>query len=105
MITQVIWASQTRKLAHLGANRREQVRRPCDNPARVHIAGWRKERMPERPRGVIEMAPDWVCEIVSPGHERKDTLKLFLLLQRHRVPFLLADLARGPGLDRPPDRW
>jgi Uma2 family endonuclease len=43
--------------------------------------------MPERPRGVIEMVPDWVCEIVSPGHERKDTLQLFLLLQRSRVPF------------------
>jgi Uma2 family endonuclease len=51
------------------------------------LAGWRKERMPERPSGVIELAPDWVCEIVSPGHERKDTLTLFLLLQRHRVPF------------------
>lgn len=43
--------------------------------------------MPERPSSVIEMVPDWVCEIVSPGHERKDTLTLFLLLQRHRVPF------------------
>ena len=51
------------------------------------LAGWRKERMPERPKGVIELAPDWVCEIVSPGHERKDTLTLFLLLQRHKVPF------------------
>ncbi len=51
------------------------------------IAGWRKERMPQRPRGVIDVPPDWVCEIVSPGHERKDTLKIFLLLQRHRVPF------------------
>lgn len=51
------------------------------------IAGWRKERLPERPRGVIDTRPDWVCEIVSPGHERKDTLTLFLLLQRHRVPF------------------
>lgn len=50
------------------------------------LAGWRRERLPERPRGVIEIAPDWVCEIVSPGHERKDTLTLFLLLQRHRVP-------------------
>jgi len=35
----------------------------------------------------METAPDWVCEIVSPGHERKDTLQLFLLLQCHRVPF------------------
>jgi len=51
------------------------------------IAGWRKERMPERPKGVIELTPDWVCEIVSPGHERKDTLQIFLLLQRHRVPY------------------
>ena len=55
---------------------------PCHD-----LAGWRKERMPERPRGVIELAPDWVCEILSPGHERKDTLTIFLLLQRHRVPF------------------
>jgi len=55
---------------------------PCHD-----IGGWRKERMPIRPQGVIDMPPDWVCEIVSPGHERKDTLTLFLLLQRHRVPF------------------
>jgi Uma2 family endonuclease len=51
------------------------------------LAGWRKERMPERPRGIVELTPDWVCEIVSPGHERKDTLTLFLLLQRNRVPY------------------
>ncbi len=51
------------------------------------LAGWCRERLPERPRGVMELAPDWVCEIVSPGHERKDTLTLLLLLQRHRVPY------------------
>ncbi len=50
------------------------------------LAGWRKERMPQRPSGVVEVTPDWVCEIVSPGHERKDTLTLLLLLQLHRVP-------------------
>jgi Uma2 family endonuclease len=55
---------------------------PCHD-----LAGWRKERMPRRPRGVVELTPDWVCEIVSPGHERKDTLHLPLLLQRHQVPF------------------
>lgn len=54
----------------------------------VHdLAGWRKERMPKRPSGIIETPPDWVCEIVSPGHERKDTLQLFLLLQRYWVPY------------------
>jgi hypothetical protein len=40
------------------------------------LAGWRKDRSTERPRGVIELTPDWVSEIVSPGHERKDTLTL-----------------------------
>lgn len=54
----------------------------------VHdLAGWRKERLPDRPSGIIEIRPDWVCEIVSPGHERKDTLHLFLLLQRRQVPY------------------
>ncbi len=51
------------------------------------LVGWRRERLPERPSGILELTPDWVCEIVSPGHERKDTLTLLLLLQRHRVPF------------------
>ena len=51
------------------------------------LAGWRKERLPERPSGVIAVLPDWVCEILSPGHERKDTLTHFLRLQRAGVPF------------------
>lgn len=41
-----------------------------------------------RPDGVIDLPPDWVWEIVSPGHEKKDTVALPLLLQRHRVPWL-----------------
>jgi Uma2 family endonuclease len=55
---------------------------PCHD-----IAGWRRDRLPEPPEGVVDLPPDWVCEIVSPGHERKDTLHLPLLIQRHRVPF------------------
>lgn len=50
------------------------------------LAGWRRERLPQPPNGVIDLPPDWVCEIVSPGHEKKDTLVLPLLLKRHRVP-------------------
>ncbi|MBK5967744.1 MULTISPECIES: Uma2 family endonuclease [Thiorhodovibrio] len=50
------------------------------------LAGWRRERLPRLPEGVIDLPPDWVCEIVSPGHERKDTLVVPLLLKRHRVP-------------------
>ena len=55
---------------------------PCHD-----IAGWRKERLPQMPNGVIDQPPDWVCEIVSPGHEKKDTKHLPLLLQRHQVPY------------------
>lgn len=51
------------------------------------LAGWRKERAPDRPSGVMTLRPDWVCEILSPGHEKKDLLHLFMLLQRVEVPF------------------
>jgi Uma2 family endonuclease len=40
------------------------------------LAGWRRVRLPRPPDGVIEIDPDWVCEIVSPGHEGKDTVQL-----------------------------
>jgi Uma2 family endonuclease len=55
---------------------------PCHD-----LAGWRRERLPQLPDGVIDLPPDWVCEIISPGHEKKDTVILPLLLRRHRVPF------------------
>ncbi len=51
------------------------------------LAGWRRERLPRLPDGPVELPPDWVCEIVSPGHEKKDTLTIPLLLRRHRVPY------------------
>ena len=51
------------------------------------LAGWRRERLPSRPSGVMTLAPDWVCEILSPGHERKDLVHHLLLLQRAGVPY------------------
>ncbi len=42
------------------------------------LAGWRRSRMPVIPDvAAFELAPDWVCEVVSPGTARLDrTLKL-----------------------------
>lgn len=51
------------------------------------LAGWRKERVPHRPTGMMEILPDWVCEITSPGHERKDTFTQLLRLQAYQVPY------------------
>lgn len=51
------------------------------------FAGWRKQRVPARPTGIMQVTPDWVCEITSPGHERKDAFHNFMLLQRAEVPF------------------
>lgn len=51
------------------------------------LAGWRKARLPARPSGIMTAIPDWVCEITSPGHERKDLFHNFMLLQRSKVPY------------------
>lgn len=51
------------------------------------LAGWRKERLPVRPTGIMNVIPDWVCEITSPRHERKDLFHNFILLQRSGVPY------------------
>ena len=51
------------------------------------LAGWRKENYPTRPSGMMTVKPDWVCEITSPGHERKDLLANLLLLQGQTVPY------------------
>lgn len=37
------------------------------------IAGWRRERMPEfLIVAAFTLAPDWVCEVLSPGTRRRD---------------------------------
>ena len=37
------------------------------------LAGWRRERMPEVPdTAASELAPDWVCEVLSPGTAKID---------------------------------
>lgn len=51
------------------------------------VAGWRKARVPQRPTGVMTLMPDWVCEIVSDGHESKDTVRNFNTLLRYKVPY------------------
>ncbi len=40
------------------------------------IAGWRRQRVPYLPRtAAIEIAPDWICEVVSPATGGLDRLR------------------------------
>ncbi len=40
------------------------------------LAAWRKARMPVMPRvAFFELAPDWVCEVVSPGRVAHDRVR------------------------------
>jgi Uma2 family endonuclease len=48
------------------------------------LAAWRRERMPQVPMNAaaFELAPDWVCEILSPGTgavDRADKVPLYAL--------------------------
>jgi Uma2 family endonuclease len=53
------------------------------------LAGWRRTRMPEVPRVPwFELAPDWVCEILSPSTAGLDRVKKRALYARERVPYV-----------------
>jgi AraC-like DNA-binding protein len=53
------------------------------------LAGWRRERMPELPDvAACTLAPDWICEVVSPSTERLDRAKKMQAYARENVAFL-----------------
>lgn len=40
------------------------------------LAGWRRERMPQLPdAAAFDVAPDWICEVLSPSTEALDRAK------------------------------
>jgi Uma2 family endonuclease len=50
------------------------------------LAGWRRERMPERPStSAFELAPDWVCEVLSRGTAKVDRKLKRRIYARERV--------------------
>jgi Uma2 family endonuclease len=53
------------------------------------MAGWRRERMPEVPdAAAFELAPDWVCEILSPSTASLDRVRKMPSYARERVGHL-----------------
>ncbi|WP_164020279.1 Uma2 family endonuclease [Pyxidicoccus trucidator] len=57
------------------------------------LAGWRRERMLELPDVVgVELAPDWLCEVLSPSTEKLDRARKMAVYAREGVKHLwLAD--------------
>ncbi len=50
------------------------------------LAGWRRERLPELPDApAFTLAPDWVCEVLSPSTEAFDRAEKMPLFARARV--------------------
>ena len=50
------------------------------------LAGWRRARMPEAPDAAyITLAPDWVCEVLSPSTEILDREKKLRIYARESV--------------------
>jgi Uma2 family endonuclease len=54
----------------------QMVRISEHRSARADLAGWRHERLASPPWDdrVIDVAPDWVCEILSPSNEGHDRI-------------------------------
>lgn len=50
------------------------------------LAGWRRARMPELPDATaFELAPDWVCEVLSPSSAAIDRAEKMPIYARERV--------------------
>jgi Uma2 family endonuclease len=73
------------------------------------IAGWRRERMPVLPETpAIALAPDWVCEVLSPSTEAIDrNLKVPIYARAGVAHLWLVDPARrrAESYTRSGDDW
>lgn len=60
---------------------------------RPDVLGWRRERCPDRPTGTpVKLRPDWICEVVSPGSAKDDTIKKLRSYHHASVPhYWIAD--------------
>lgn len=54
---------------------------------RPDVCGYRRERVPEPPKGrPFALAPDWVCEILSPSNPQRDRVEKLQSYFQARVP-------------------
>jgi Uma2 family endonuclease len=54
---------------------------------RPDILGFRRDRVPMRPREYpVRIRPDWVCEVISPGNPKNDRVKKLNHYHHYGVP-------------------
>lgn len=61
------------------------------------LAGWRRTRMPKVPNAAfVSLAPDWICEVLSPATAARDRADKMSIYAREGVPhaWLVDPLAR-----------
>ncbi len=60
------------------------------------VAGWRRARMPKIPvTAYFALAPDWVCEVLSPSTHRVDRGRKSAIYAREKIPYMwLVDLGK-----------
>lgn len=73
------------------------------------LAGWRRERLPALPETPwFELAPDWVCEVLSPGTARMDRaskLPIYAAAGVMHVWLVDPDLRTLEALENLDGRW
>ena len=70
------------------------------------LAGWRRERAPAIAQAAFSVAPDWICEVLSPSTTRLDRTRKLPAYARHGVEhvWLVDPLARTLEVLRRQDR-
>lgn len=59
-----------------------------DEIVRPDLAGWQRERVPERPQGSpLRVRPDWACHVIARSSGYRDAAQRLELFQRNGVPF------------------
>jgi Uma2 family endonuclease len=80
-----------------------------DDVAVPDLAGWRRHRLPVLPdTAYLTVAPDWICEVISPSTERMDRSRKMRIYAREGVThlWLLDPIVRTLEVLRlESDRW
>lgn len=73
------------------------------------LAGWRRDRLPSLPGGAfVTMAPDWICEVLSPSTASLDRVRKLRIYAREGVghAWLIDPIGRTlEVLRRDGERW